>query len=161
MSGFGAVCGRKGDGGFSGPLLGACSGVVGFSAAMFLRPVRGICRPARPDVGASAKKFALHTKNGSKWVFDGALGELLRGNAAGGAVRGEFFRGPPVVGSRQASLLCHGPGSWALLLAVLTLQCAAKPSYWQLGAAAHTPPGGLTCASKDPGGHLLDPSARK
>ena len=41
---------------------------------------------------AGAKKFAQHTKNGSKWVVYGALGELLRGNAAGG-VPGEFFRG--------------------------------------------------------------------
>ena len=75
-----------------------------------------------------AKKFALRTKNGPKLVFYGALGELLRGNAAGGAALGEFFRGSAVVGSRRASLLRRGPGSWALLLAVLTLQCAAKPT---------------------------------
>ena len=37
MGVFGAFFGRKGDGGFSGPLLGACSGVVGFNVAMFLR----------------------------------------------------------------------------------------------------------------------------
>ena len=52
MSVFGAVFGRKGDGGFSGPVLGACSGVVGFNVTMFLRAVRDICRPARPDVCA-------------------------------------------------------------------------------------------------------------
>ena len=40
-----------------------------------------------------AKKFAQHTKNGPKWVFYGALGELLRGSVAGGAALGEFFRG--------------------------------------------------------------------
>ena len=74
MSGFGAVCGRKGDGGFSGPLLGACSGVVGINVAMFLRAVRGICRPARPDVGAGTKKFALRAHNGQKLAFDGAEG---------------------------------------------------------------------------------------
>ena len=67
------------------------SGVVGFNVAIFLRPVREIVRPARPGVGESAKKFAQHTKNGSKWAFYGALGELLRGNAAGGVVLGEFF----------------------------------------------------------------------
>ena len=77
MGVFGAVFGRKGDGGFSGPLLGACSGVVGFNVAMFLRAVREICRPARPDVGASAKKFALRAHNGQKLVFDGALGEFF------------------------------------------------------------------------------------
>ena len=53
MSVFGAVCGRKGDGGFSGPLLGVSSGVVGFNVAMFLRPVREICRAA----GLAASPF--------------------------------------------------------------------------------------------------------
>ena len=83
--------GRRGDAGFIGSLLGACSGVVGFNVAMLSRLVRDIFRPARHDVGAGAKKFAQHTKNGSKWVFDSALGELLRGNAAGAAVLVEFF----------------------------------------------------------------------
>ena len=46
MGVFGAVCGRRGDGGFSGPLLGVSSGVVGFIVAMVLRPVREICRAA-------------------------------------------------------------------------------------------------------------------
>ena len=46
------------------PCWGASSGVVGFNVAMFLRPVHEIFRPARPDVGASAKKFAQYTKNG-------------------------------------------------------------------------------------------------
>ena len=118
MGVFGAVCRRSGDAGFIGPLLWTCSGVVGFNVAMFLRPVRDIFRPAWPGMGASAKKFAQHTKNGSKWVFYGALGELLRGNAAGGAALGEFFRGSAVVGSRRASLLCRVPGTGALLLSV-------------------------------------------
>ena len=73
---------------------------------MLSRLVRDIFRPARHDVGAGAKKFTQHTKNGSKCVFDSALGELLRGNAAGAAVLVEFFRGPAVVGYRRASLLC-------------------------------------------------------
>ena len=83
-----------------------------------------------------AKKFAQHTKNGPKWGFYGALGEFFRGNAAGGAVWGEFFRGPAVVGSRRASLLRRVPGSRALLLTVLTLQCAAKPYWWHGGQPA-------------------------
>ena len=122
MSVFGAVCGRKSDGGFSGPLLGACSGVVGFIVAMFLRAVREICRPARPDVGAGTKKFALRAHNGQKLVFDGALGQYFRGNAAEEAVPGEF-----VV-----------PCAWqpAYLVAVLTLQCAAKPHWWHGGQPA-------------------------
>ena len=111
MSVFGAVFGRKGDGGFSGPLLGACSGVVGFNVAMFLRAVRDICRPARPDVGAGTKKFALRAHNGQKLAFDGALGKYFRGNAAGAAALGKYFRGSTVVGSRRASLLCRVPGS--------------------------------------------------
>ena len=106
MSVFGAVFGRRGDAGFSGPLLWVCSGGVGFNVAMFLRPVRDTFRPAWPDVGASAKKFAPHTKNGSKWVFYGALGE--------------FFREPAVVGSRRASLSRRAPGTGALLLPPLT-----------------------------------------
>ena len=136
MSVFGAVFGRKGDGGFSGPLLGACSGVVGFIVAMFLRAVRGIFRPARPDVCASAKKFALRAHNGQKLAFDGALGKFFRGNAAGAAALGKYFRGSAVVGSRRASLLCRVPGSRAPLLAVLTRSCAAKPYWWHGGQPA-------------------------
>ena len=150
MGVFGAVFGRRGDGGFSGPLLGVCSGVVGFNVAMFLRAVRGICRPARPDVGAGTKKFALRAHNGQKLAFDGALGE--------------FFRGPAVVGSCRASLLCRVPGSRAPLLAVLTRSCAAKPYWWHGGQPAQAttyrasvrrkrprpPPHGLTCAPVGP-----------
>ena len=44
-------------------------------------------------VGVSAKKFALRAKNGPKLAVYGVPGELFRGNAAGGAVLGEFFRG--------------------------------------------------------------------
>ena len=83
-----------------------------------------------------AKKFAQHRKNGPKSPFSGVLGEFFRGNAAGGGVLGEFFRELAVVGSRRASLLCRVPGSRALLLAVLTLQCAAKPYWWHGGQPA-------------------------
>ena len=51
----GAVFGRRGVVGFSGALLRVSSGVVGFNAAMFLRPAREIFRPARSDVGVRAK----------------------------------------------------------------------------------------------------------
>ena len=74
MGVFGVFFGRRGDGGFNGPLLGVSSGVDGFNVAMFLSPVRNVFRPAWPGVGASAKKFAQHTNNGSKWVCYGALG---------------------------------------------------------------------------------------
>ena len=103
---------------------------------MLSRLVRDIRRPAQSDTGASAKKFAQrhcshrvgakkfaqHTKNGSKWVFDGALGELLRG--------------PALAGPRRASLLRRAPGSRAHLLAPLTPQCAAKPHWWHGGQPA-------------------------
>ena len=59
------------------PCWGASSGVVGFNVAMFLRAVRDICRPARPDVGASVKELALRAHNGQKLAFDGALGEFF------------------------------------------------------------------------------------
>ena len=122
MGVFAAVCRRSGDGGFSGALLWVSGGVVGFNVAMFLRPVRDICRPAPPCVGVSAKKFALRAHNGQKLAFDGAPGELFRGSA--------------VVGSRRASLLCRVPDTGALLLAPLTLQCAAKPHWWHGGQPA-------------------------
>ena len=83
---------------------------------MFLRPVREIFRPARPDVGASAKKFAQHTKNGSKWVFYGVPGEFFRGNAAEGAVWGEFFADQqawdPAGQVCRAVRLAAGPVYW-------------------------------------------------
>ena len=167
MGVFGAVCRCSGDAGFIGPLLWACSGVVGFTVAMFLRPVRDIVRPARPDVGASAKKFALRAHNGPKLAFDGALGE--------------FFRGSAVVGFRRASLLCRVPGTGALLLAALTLQCAAKPYWWHGGqpaqattyrvnvrvsgprqpsAGLRSPPVGPTCGLVGPRARRLAPPRR-
>ena len=143
MGVFGAFFGRRGVVGFSGPVLGACSGVVGFIVALFLRAVREICRPAWPDVGAGTKKFVLRAHNGQKLAFDGALGK--------------YFRGPAVVGSRRASLLCRVPGSRARLLAVLTLQCAAKPYWWHGGQPAQATTYrvnvriiGPTCTSKGP-----------
>ena len=66
-------------------------------------------------------------------------------------MRGEFFRGSAVVGSRRSSLLCRVPGTGALLLAVLTLQCAAKPYWWHGGQPAQATTYrvvGLTCESK-------------
>ena len=90
MGVFVAFFGRRGVVGFNGPLLGASSGVGGFNVAMFLRAVRDIFRPARPDVGASTKDLALRAHNGQKLAFNGALGEYFRGNAAGGIPPGEF-----------------------------------------------------------------------
>ena len=129
MGGFGAVFGRKGDAGFTGPLLWVCSGVVGFNVAMFLRAVRGICRPARPDVGAGTKKFALRAHNGQKLAFDGALGKYFRGNAAEEAVPGEFV----VPCTWQP-----GPSSG--------FNAQLNPIGGMVGSPPRTPPIGLTCA---------------
>ena len=97
MGVFGAFFGCGGDAGFSSPLLGVSSGVVGFNVVMLSRLVREKVLPAWSDVGVSAKKFAQRTKNGPKSAFSGVLGEFFRGNAAGGGVLGEFFRDPAVV----------------------------------------------------------------
>ena len=97
--GFNGRClgARSGDRGFVLARVSGCRGVIGFKAAMWLRHVREKVRPARPGVGASAKKFALQAQNGRKTLFSGALGELFRGNAAGRAAPGELFRACSIV----------------------------------------------------------------
>ena len=107
MGFFGAVFGCRGDVGFKGPLLGASSGVGGFNVAMLLRLVREKVRPAWPDVCVSAKKFALHAQNTPKSALLRLLGELFRGNAAGGAVLGELFRGRAAGGAVLGSSVPH------------------------------------------------------
>ena len=57
-------------------------------------------------VGASAKKFAQRTKNGTKSAFDGPMGEFFRENAAGGVVLGEFFRENTAGGAALGELCC-------------------------------------------------------
>ena len=73
----GAVFGRRGDTGFTGPMLGASRGVIGFNVAMFLRPVREVFRANLPcaGLGCSAAReagcgggFALHE------AFQGCVG---------------------------------------------------------------------------------------
>ena len=65
----------------------------GFQSPASECTVRDFFRPARPRVRSSAKKFSQHAPKSQKSVFYGVLGELFRGNAAGGGVLGEFFRG--------------------------------------------------------------------
>ena len=74
---------------------------------MFARPVREVFRPARPDVGASAKKFALRAENPRILVILGLPGELFRGWAAGGSLLGEFFRGLVGEGLRWANYVAY------------------------------------------------------
>ena len=56
MGCFGAVFGRRGDGGFNGCCSGTCSGVVGFKVAMLSRLVREKVRPAWSDGGREREK---------------------------------------------------------------------------------------------------------
>ncbi len=79
-------------------------------------------------VGVSVTKFAQRSKNSRKSAFYGVLGEFCTGLAQECPVLGELCRGPAAVGVRGRTLLRRGRGSWAPLLAVLTLQCAAKPT---------------------------------
>ena len=79
-------------------------------------------------VGVSAKKLAQRAQNGPNSAFLRLMGEFFRGNVGGGAVLGELFRDPAAVGVRGRTLLRRALGSWAPLLAVLTRQCAAKPT---------------------------------
>ena len=134
MGVFGAVFGRRGDGGFNGPLLRASSGVVGFNVAVFLSPVREVFRPARPGVDESAKKFAQHTKNGSKWAFYGALGELLRGNAAGGPCGASFFAGELREGLCWASFFAEL--LWNGRAGRLISRKSCRPSWCACGVSA-------------------------
>ena len=61
MGVFGAFFGRRGDTGFSGPVLGASRGVIGIKVAMFLRPVCEVFRANLPctGLGCSAALAAL------------------------------------------------------------------------------------------------------
>ena len=52
------------------------------------------------------------------------------------AHRASIFAEMPLEGARRASLLRRAPGTGALLLAPLTLQCAAKPYWWHGGQSA-------------------------
>ena len=92
--GFNGCCrgASSGDGGFTVACISGCSGVIGFNVAMSPRPVCEKVRPARLDVGASAKKFAQRAENTPILAFLGLLGEFFRGKVVGGAALGEFFR---------------------------------------------------------------------
>ena len=125
MGVFGAVFGCSGDVGFSGPLLGVSSGVVGFNVATLSCLVREKVRPAWPDVCVSAKKFALHAQNTPKSAFLHLLGELFRGRAAGGAVLGEFFRGNAAGGAVLGEFFCANRPCAVLGYSVVHFRLAA------------------------------------
>ena len=116
MGVFGAGFGHRGDAGFSGPLLWVSSGVVGFNVAMFLRPVREIFRPARPDVGASGKSSPSKPKMGKICCFQ--------------ARRASIFAETPLEGSHRASFFADQQ-SWDPAGRVCcAMSLAAGPVYW-------------------------------
>ena len=109
MGVFAAFCLCRGDAGFSSPLLGVCSGVVGFNVDMLSRLVREKVRPVGQRHRACAKIFALHAQNTPKSAFFRLLGELFRGRATGGAVLGEFFA---PIGPEPRSCRRRGARGW-------------------------------------------------
>ena len=78
MGVFGAFFGRRGDTGFTGPMLGASRGVIGIKVAMFLRPVCEVFRANLPctGLGCSAALAALLAVGGLHYTkpFQGCVG---------------------------------------------------------------------------------------
>ena len=149
---------------------------------MFLSPVRDVFRPASPAPAAVREKgrpAALWSScrrekvrpASPKWLKIGVFWRAGRTSSRKCGWRGRTGR----VFSRSSSRgIPPGefvvPCAWqpAPLLAVLTLQCAAKPYWWHGGQPAQAatyrvnmrikgprnPPIGLTCAGRGPGRHL-------
>ena len=113
MGVFAAVFGRRGAAGFSGPLLRASSGVVGFNLTMFVHPVREICRPARLHQRPGGTKLAQHAQNAPKRAISSEQGEFCTANPARRGLQGEFYTAVARRGSCWASLVssrhrpCH------------------------------------------------------
>ena len=84
---------------------------------------RETVRPASSISAAVCEKVRPASPNGRKTLFSGVLGEFFRGDVAGGAVSGEFFR---AVG------LAAGPIYWHPRC------CTAKPHWWRGGQPART-----------------------
>ena len=74
---FGAVFGCSGDAGFSGALLGVCSGVVGFNVAMVSCLVRENVRPAALCHRESAKKVRPARSNWPKFSVFALAGRVF------------------------------------------------------------------------------------
>ena len=91
MGVFGAVFGCSGDAGFSGALLGVCSGVVGFNVAMVSCLVRDNVRPAALCHRESARKFAQCAQIGPNSAFLRLLGEFFAEMSLEGLCWASFF----------------------------------------------------------------------
>ena len=121
MGVFGAVLGCRGDAGFSGSLLGASSGGVGFNVAALSRLVRDILRPAWSDGGRERDKVRPARSKWPKFGVFALVGRVFCGNAAGGAVLGEYLRA-----NRCCARSCRRCG--ALQAAAMGVLRHAKPS---------------------------------
>ena len=77
MGVFGAVLGCRGDAGFSGSLLGASSGGVGFNVAALSRLVRDILRPAWSDGGRERDKVRPARSKWPKFGVFALVGRVL------------------------------------------------------------------------------------
>ena len=101
MGVFGAVFGRRGDAGFSGPLLGLSRGDAGFNVALLSSLVREKVRPAWPDGGREREKVrpacSKHPKIGVLWRAGRTYSRKSRWSGRAGRVCG-----PAVVGSRAS-----------------------------------------------------------
>ena len=82
-----------------------------------------------PMVGASAKKFALRTKNSPKLAVCGALGEFIRENTAGGVAPGEVFRGTAAERSALGEF-CRTTTQVRPLLGGRHLRSNREPTCW-------------------------------
>ena len=92
MGVFHVSFGCSGATGFNACCSGVSSGDGGFKVTTSPRPACEKVRPARPDVGASVKKFAQRAENTPYSAFYGVPGELFRGTAAAGIPLGELCR---------------------------------------------------------------------
>ena len=115
---FGAFFGRRGDAGFKVSLLGASSGVGGFSVATLSRLVREIVRPAWPDGGREREVVrparSKHPKIGIFTLAGRTFSRKSRWRGGAGRV---FSRQPPLrpgLGCSAAHLRLAAVGGFAL-----------------------------------------------
>ena len=146
MGVFGAVFGCSGDAGFSGALLGVCSGVVGFNVAMVSCLVREKVRPAALCHRESAKKFAQRAQLGPTSAFLRLLASFFAGMSLEGLCWVSFFApiGPASVldamrctsGWLWLGGLRHAKPSGGASPACRRLGWRHSPGWWRRGRAS-------------------------
>ena len=109
MGVFGAVFGRRGDGGFNGCCSGASSGVVGFKVATLSRLVREKVRLRGLMVDVSAKKFACTLKTPQNWRFYACWANFFAEEPLKGRCWASFFA---PIGPEPRSCRRRGARGW-------------------------------------------------